>query len=167
MTTKEIFSVTRIVNEDGCFDLQFRKDTRHERTNAPTYYRWKAQFIVTMPKEHIKLLEKIKKELSCGQVTISKNQARFAVQKIQDISECVLPYFRKNPLQQNKRKDFELWAKAVEIIERNKGKAMTLWKKNDLHSLMQIHESCQKYKTRTRTSKWLDQAKMFSSASPA
>ena len=59
---KENFNIVTLVNNDGCFDLQFRKDTRHERTNAPTYYRWKAQFVVTTPKENIKVLEKIKNE---------------------------------------------------------------------------------------------------------
>ncbi len=58
--TKGIFSISNIVNNDGCFDLQFRKDTRRERTNSPTYYRWKAQFVVTGPKESAKVLQKIK-----------------------------------------------------------------------------------------------------------
>ena len=55
---KEIFNITKIVNEDGCFDLQFRKDTRHERTNSPTYYRWKTQFVVTSSIDNIKILNK-------------------------------------------------------------------------------------------------------------
>ena len=60
---KENFNIAELVNQDGCFDLQFRKDTRHERTNAPTYYRWKAQFVVTGPKENAKVLERVKKDL--------------------------------------------------------------------------------------------------------
>ena len=62
---KEKFNIVDLVNCDGCLDLQFRKDTRHERTNAPTYYRWKTQFIVTSGKENVAMLEKIKKELGC------------------------------------------------------------------------------------------------------
>src|SRR3989344_1173659 len=58
---KEKFNIIDLVNNDSCFDLQFRKDTRHERTNSPTYYRWKSQFVVTVPKEQIKILEKTKK----------------------------------------------------------------------------------------------------------
>ena len=76
---KENFSITNLVNNDGCFDLQFRKDTRRERTNSPTYYRWKAQFVVTSPKDNAKVLEKIKDEFCCGQICISKDQARFSV----------------------------------------------------------------------------------------
>jgi hypothetical protein len=159
---QEIFSTTRVVNEDGCFNLQFRKDTRKERTNAPTYYRWKTQFVVTLPKNDIKLLEKIKKEMGCGSITVSKNQARFSVQKLGEISDSVIPYFTKNKLMNDKKKDFEVWCKAVEILQRNKGKALLSWKKNELNSLMEIHKLSSKYKKNSRTPKWLDMAKSFS-----
>ena len=98
MPTKNDFDIVKIVNNDGCFDLQFRKDTRYERTNSPTYYRWKTQFVVTGPKDNIKVLEKIKNEMGCGEVTISKDQARFSVQKISDISGLIVPFFKKNLL---------------------------------------------------------------------
>lgn len=159
---KENFSITSLVNNDGCFDLQFRKDTRRERTNSPTYYRWKAQFVVTSPKANIKILEKIKNEIGCGQINISNDQARFSVQKISDISETVVPFFRKNCLADKKKKDFELWSKAIEIIQRNKGKYLASWKKNDLNQLIEIQKSAVKYKNRPRQPKWLEMAKTLS-----
>lgn len=155
-------NIVNLVNNDGCFDLQFRKDTRHERTNAPTYYRWKTQFVVTAPKIDIKVLEKIKSEMGCGEVSVSKDQARFSVQKISDISETVVPFFRKNVLADKKKKDFELWAKAVEIIHKNKGKALVEWKKNELNSLIEIQKSSIKYKSRPKEPKWLEMARTFS-----
>jgi len=159
---KEKFNIVDLVNCDGCFDLQFRKDTRHERTNAPTYYRWKTQFIVTSGKENVAMLEKIKKELGCGEVSVSRDQARFSVQKIGDIAETVVPFFKKNCLADKKKKDFELWAKAVGIIQANKGKPLADWKKNELNSLIEIHKSSVKYKNRPRAPKWLDMAKTLS-----
>lgn len=158
----EKFNISNLVNNDGCFDLQFRKDTRHERANSPTYYRWKAQFVVTLPKRNSKLLGKIKKQMRCGEVNISKDQARFSVQKIDDITNIVVPYFRKNQLIDKKKKDFELWAKGVEIIQKNKGKPLAGWKKNELCSLIEIHKSSAKYKNRPRPPKWLSMAKAFS-----
>src|SRR4029077_9673809 len=101
---KEIFSITTLTNNDGCFDLQFRKDTRHERTNSPTYYRWKIQFVITLPKEQKKVLEKAKAELGCGSVSVNKSQARLSVQKIDDIIESIIPYFTKHGLANNKKK---------------------------------------------------------------
>lgn len=158
MVTKEQFNIVDIVNKEGCFDLQFRKDVRHERTNAPTYYRWKIQFVVTGPKEKQKLLEKVKNTIGCGEVHITKDQARFSVQKIDDINSVVIPFFRKNRLAENKRKDFELWQKAVDIIHRNKGKYLIKWKKNDLLSLIEIQKSTAKYKLKPKQPKWIEMA---------
>lgn len=156
---KKSFNIADIVNCDGCFDLQFRKDSRHERTNSPTYYRWNVHFIVTSPKDNIKILEKIKKEFDCGQVCVIRDQARYSVQKIDDISKIIVPFFRKNSLAEKKKKDFELWSKAVEIIQRNKGKLLSAWKKNELCTLIEIHKSSAKYKNNPRSPKWLDMAK--------
>lgn len=155
---QKFFSIASLVNADGCFDLQFRKDIRRERTNSPTYYRWKAQFVVTSPKDNAKILEKIRKEIGCGQVHIAKEQARFSVQKIDDITGIVVPFFKKNSLADKKKKDFELWAKGTEIIHKNKGKHLSHWKKNDLHSLIEIQKSSSKYKNRSRKLKWLEMA---------
>jgi hypothetical protein len=164
MPAKDDFSIVDLVNNDGCFDLQFRKDTRHERTNAPTYYRWKAQFVVTSPKEDIKILERIKKEMGCGEVTISRDQARFSVQKIGDVADVVVPYFKKNCLANKKKKDFELWAKGVDVVQKNKGKYLASWKKNDICTLIEIQKSAAKYKNRPRAPKWLEMAKILSKA---
>lgn len=156
------FDIALLVSSDGCFDLQFRKDTRYDRSQSPTYYRWKAQFVVTAPKKNVKILKKIKKEMGCGEINISKDQARFSVQKIDDIAGIVAPFFRKNMLADKKKKDFELWAKGVEIIYKNKGKQISNWRKHDLSSLIEIQKSSVKYKNRPRKCKWLDMAKTLS-----
>jgi hypothetical protein len=155
---KENFDIVNLANNDGCFDLQFRKDTRYERLNSPTYYRWKVQFVITLPKSDIKILDKIKNKIGCGQVSISKTQARFSVQKIDDVVKFIIPYFRKNCLTQNKKKDFELWVKATEIIYKNKGKYLSAWKKAEINSLIEIQKSSFKYKNKPRQPKWLNMA---------
>lgn len=161
MKKENSFDVSSLVNNSGCFDLQFRKDIRRERTNSPTYYRWKTQFIVTVPKEQLKILEKIKRAIGCGRIHIIKNQARFSVQKIDDIANYIIPFFKKNKLIEKKKKDFELWQRAVYIIYQNKGKYIAKWKKNDLLSLIQIHKSTFKYKNNPRESKWIKMAQNF------
>lgn len=162
MTTKNSFDFSNLINNNCCFDLQFRKDTRRERLNSPTYYRWKTQFVITLPKEKLKLLKKVKKIINCGRIYIAKNQARFSVQKIEDISDVIVPFFKKNKLIGKDKKYFELWQKAVYIIYSNKGKYIAKWQKNNLLSLIQIHKSISKYKDKPRQAKWIDMAKSMS-----
>ncbi len=162
----EKFNLLQLANYDACFDLQFRKDTRHERTGSPTYYRWKLQFIITGAKDAIKIMEKVKKEFGCGDCSISKDQSRFSVQKIDDIYETVVPYFARHSLgggglTQNKKKDFQLWHKAVEIIYKNKGVYLSKWEKNDLKKLIEIHKIKSQYKQKPRAGKWMDMAKVL------
>ena len=159
---QEKFSVTTMVNNDGCFDLQFRKDTRHERTNSPTYYRWKIQFVVTTSKGNVAMLKKVLKTMDCGSISVAKEQARLSVQKIDEIIEAVIPFFTKHKLDGNKKKDFDLWQKAASIIYKNKGIYLSKWKKSDLLSLMQIHKSMAKYKHKPKKAKWLDMAQVLS-----
>jgi len=132
---------------------------RQHGISEQTYYRWKAQFVVTGPKEKVKVFEKIKNQLDCGQISVSNGQARFSVQKIGDISSVVVPFFKKNELSDKKKKDFELWSKGVEVIQRNKGKYLASWKKNDICTLIEIQKSTAKYKNRPRQPKWLDMAR--------
>ena len=158
MLIKNDINIPAMVNKEGCFDLQFRRDTRHERTNAPTYYRWKIQFVVTGPKEKQKLFEKVKSIIGCGEVCITKDQARYSVQKIDALNNIVIPFFRKNQLADKKKKDFELWQRAVALIYKNKGKYLVKWKKNDLLSLIEIQKSAVKYKNKPKQPKWIEMA---------
>ena len=156
------FSIVSLVNQSGCFDLQFRKDTRHKRLNAPTYYRWKTQFVIALPKKDAKTLQRVKREMGCGKINIAKNQARFSVQSVGEIHESVVPFFKKNKLAEKKKKDFELWQRAVSIISRNRGKYISKWEKNDLMQLIEIQKAGSKYKNNPRKLKWAEIAKSIS-----
>ena len=109
MTKKSNFNIVDVVNSNGCFDLQFRKDTRYERTNSPTYYRWKVQFVITAPKENMKVLERIKKTFDCGAISTTNNQSRFSIQKVNEITDTIVPFFKKHRLVEKKNKDFNIF----------------------------------------------------------
>ncbi len=155
----EKFNIINLTSSDGCFDLQFRKDTRHERTGSPTYYRWKIQFVITAPKEQITVLKKAKQMIGSGAISLAKNQARFSVQKLDDLADVVVPFFKKHTLTGDKKRCFDIWQKAVGIVANNKGKKINDWKKSDLLQLMEIHKSLAKYKTKPKKQKWLEMAK--------
>ena len=155
---KENLNIVDLVNNFGCFDLQFRKDVRHKRTGLPTYHRWKMQFIVTSQKEKMSLLQKLEREFKCGKISSSNEQARYSVQKIEDINKIIVPYFKKNNLENKKKSDFNLWQKAAGIIYANKGKSLLLWKRNEFLQLIEIQKSAIKYKQKPRASKWINDA---------
>jgi hypothetical protein len=167
MAEDKKFNIIALVNQDGCFDLQFRKDARHERTNTPTYYRWKMQFIVTSSKTQIKTLEKIKEIIGCGKINISGNQARYSVQKIDEISTMIIPFFRKNALADKKKKNFELWQRAALIIQKNKGKSLLKWKRNEFLQLIELQKSSLKYKENSREPKWIKYAQDLAKSIPS
>ena len=107
----------------------------------------------------VKVLEKVKKIIGCGAVSVAANQARVSVQKIDDVVDCIIPFFTKNKLTDKKKKDFELWRKAVLIIFDNKGIYLSQWKKNDLMHLMEIHKAMARHKQKPRSGKWMEMAK--------
>ncbi|MFA5878290.1 MAG: LAGLIDADG family homing endonuclease [Candidatus Staskawiczbacteria bacterium] len=157
----EKINIVQIVNQEGCFDLQFRKDTKANRTNSPTYYRWKVQFIITKNASQSNVLESVRDTLQCGNVHVVKNQARYSVQNITEVYECVVPYFKKHALSGKKKNDFQAWSKAVEIIYKNKGKILAAWIPGDFQKLMAIHKDIAKYKSRPKKAKYLSMAETF------
>jgi hypothetical protein len=153
---------------EGCFDLQFRKDVRHERLNKPVYYGWRYQFVIVVRNDDEELLRKIKNTLNCGSINFARgDQARYSVQDIENLYNIIIPFFRKYPLSGKKKKDFELWAEAIEIIYRNKRNTTNVkkgfrgfiknnWSKEDFLRLIEIQRLMQKYKSkRPQGYKWL------------
>ena len=141
--------------KEACFDLQFRKDVKHNRPKNPTYYRWKAQFVILLNKEETELLKKIKTGLGCGRIHLSKDKARYSVQNIDNLYNIIIPLFKQYQLPENKKKDFGLWSKALKIIYRNKGKSLLKWKKKDFQRLIELQKLAQRYKEKSRSSKWI------------
>lgn len=158
---------TKILNENSCFDLQFRRDVKRNRASAPVYYRWKAEFVVTAPKGGADALGGIQKTLACGKMYRAGSQARFSVQNLEELHANVVPFFQANPLAGNKQKDFDLWRRAIAIIYRNKGKHILAWKKQDLLALITTQQAAERYKTKPRGQKWLDMARTIARNLPA
>ncbi|MDP1538792.1 MAG: LAGLIDADG family homing endonuclease [bacterium] len=142
-------NITKIVNETGCFDLQFRRDVRHKRTGTPTYYCWKAQFVIVGSLDKEDLLRQIQNTLGCGRIHyITGTQLRYSVQDINSLYNVIVPFFKKYQLSGNKKHDFELWAEAIKILFQNKGKSISQWSKEPFQRLIDIQKAMQKYKAK-------------------
>lgn len=177
--------IVGFVDGEGCFGFQYRKDVRHERPGSPIYYSWRAQFTITARKDEQDLFERIKNYFCCGNIY---NQKKFSIRQGDEIHYCVsnldelkniiLPFFKKYQLQGKKKNDFELWAEAINILDKNKkqkinvekgkrGFSKTNWSKNDLSRLVEIHSEMQKYKsTRPQGFKHIDIAYNQSHSDP-
>lgn len=152
--------IAGFIDGEGCFGFQFRKDVRHERPNAPTYYSWKAQFMITARKDEQELFERIKEFFGCGNIYKQLDiEIHYTVTDMDDLKNIISPFFKKYQLQGKKRHDFILWAEAIDILHKNKKKkanaqkglkgfAKTDWDQQDLHRLFEIHSSMQAYKSR-------------------
>lgn len=153
-------NIIKLIKENGCFDLQFRRDVRHKRTGTPTYYGWKAQFVIMGPLDKEDLLKEIQNTLNCGRLHyITGTQLRYSVQAIDDLYNIIVPFFRKYQLSGKKKHDFELWAEAIKILYQNKGKRLNQWPKESFQYLIDIQKSIQQYKAKkNQSSKWLPTA---------
>ena len=140
---------------NSCFNLQFRRDIRYKRTNQPTYYRWKVQFVLL---NELETLKKINALLDCGKIYINKNRARFVIQNIDNLYNVVIPFIRDYKLSKDRKNDFQLWAEAVGIIYRNKRKSLKNWKRKDLQRIIEIQKRMQTYKLKPKELKWLSVA---------
>lgn len=151
--------VAGFVDGEGCFGLQFRKDVRHERLGSPAYYSRKAQFIIVARADEKELFERIKDLFKCGENYETNGEIHYSVQKLYDLHDAIIPFFRKYNLEGKKKYDFELWAEAVEIIYKNKrnttniqkgvrGFTKTVWDEQDFNRLLEIHKLMQKYKSK-------------------
>jgi len=169
--------IAGFIDGEGCFSLNFRRDVRNERKNKPVYFQWKARFEICLKIDDINLLKKIKNSLGCGNIYKIKKgkykdeQVLYAVVKIEDLNDKIVPFFRKHKLHGKKKEDFNLWSEAVEIILKYKRRSInakkgkrgfikTIWSKKDFDRLIEIQELMQAYKAkRPQGHKWILEAK--------
>ena len=156
--------ISGLVDGEGCFALNFRRDKRHERRGNPEYFYWVIKFVIVLRNDDKDLLEKVRNTFDCGHITVSKNQARYCVDRIGDLRENIVPFFVRHPLYGKKRRDFLLWTEALDILYQNmqlpirKGKqgfAKKQWELSDIQRLLGIKQKMERYKAKGPTWKWL------------
>ncbi|SRR5258708_7182964 len=117
--------IAGLVDGEGCFSLNFRRDVRRERKKSPIYFRWKAAFSIVMRMDDHSLLELVKTTLGCGDITYSRGNVRFQVQDTQILQSIIVPFFTLHKLYGKKSKDFQLWKEAVSILVKNRYTQLT------------------------------------------
>jgi hypothetical protein len=119
--------VVGFVDGEGCFSISFvRQPSRGKRKGYKTGYQVIHEFAVAQGAKSIDCLSAIREFFGVGQVLANKRYDnhkehlyRFVVRKRSELLEVVIPFFRKNSLRTAKSKDFEKFARCVELVNAN------------------------------------------------
>ena len=124
--TKPIVSndyVVGLTDGEGCFYVNIWKSLAYK-----TGYGIQIHFHLKMQEKDKPLLEKVKNTLKCGAVYFQKEQRtnhcqcyRYTVSSQKDITEIIIPFFQKNPLQSvSKRINFKIFCQIATLVKSGK-----------------------------------------------
>ena len=113
--------IVGFVDGEGCFSVSIFK-------NRTTRSGWQVlpEFVVTQGEKSLFVLEEMKNFFGCGRVFVNRrydnhkeNLYRYCVRAIKDLREIIVPFFQENPLRTAKRKDFEIFKAAIQLMSEN------------------------------------------------
>lgn len=121
--TKPIVSndyVVGLTDGEGCFYVNIWKSSAYKMG-----YGIQIHFHLKMQEKDRPLLEKVKNTLKCGAVYFQKEQRanhcqcyRYTVNSQKDITEIIIPFFQKNPLQSvSKRINFKIFCQIATLVK--------------------------------------------------
>lgn len=109
--------IVGFVDGEGCFSITLNRNG----TRLPEA---RLIFEIELREDDEKILQSIKELLNCGNIyrlTYDRYEkwrphVKYKVSNFKDISEKIIPFFKKYPLQAKKRQSFENFCQAAEII---------------------------------------------------
>lgn len=106
--------VTGLTDAEGSFIISIykRKETNKWQIN-PSFQLW-------LETKDLSILEGLKDFFGVGILNTRENKGvtSFSVTKINDLMNVVIPHFSNFPLQTQKKVDFDIWVKIVELISK-------------------------------------------------
>ncbi|OGZ05377.1 MAG: hypothetical protein A2845_00090 [Candidatus Lloydbacteria bacterium RIFCSPHIGHO2_01_FULL_49_22] len=118
---KTIGWIVGYVDGEGCFSVSLFK-------NKTTRFGWQVfpEFVVTQGEKSKKSLVILKNFFNCGKIYVNKRQDnhneniyRYCVRSRKELTEIIIPFFRANNPRTAKNRDFNLFAKIVDMMSRN------------------------------------------------
>jgi len=115
---KTIGWIVGYVDGEGCFSVSmFRnKSTRHGWQVFP-------EFVITQGEKSLNSLKIIQNFFGCGRIFVNRrydnhkeNLYRYCVRSIKDLNEKIIPFFKENRLKTEKKKDFEMFVRIIELM---------------------------------------------------
>ncbi len=103
MSTEFAWYLTGFVDGEGCFSVSFNK--RHK---LKTGIEVRPSFSIGQNKRSLPVLERAKSYFGCGAIRFSRYDQtyKYEIRSIGEIRKCIIPHFKKYPLQTSKLNDF-------------------------------------------------------------
>jgi hypothetical protein len=145
--------VIGFVDGEGCFSIGFvRQPSRRGRRGYRTGHQVTHRFAVTQGESSRRCLEELKAFFGgAGRLYLNKrhdnhkeNLLQYRVERRSDLLETIIPFFKGNPLRTAKQRDFELFARCMEVIA--SGRHLT---RDGLIEILEIAELMNRQKPRT------------------
>ena len=118
--------IVGFIDGEGCFCVSI-----HKSPNTKLGWQVFPEFVVTQGEKSLDSLKKIKDFFACGNIFVNKrydnhkeNLYRYCVRSLDDLRDKVIPFFSENSLRTAKKNDFEIFKKAMKMIEVNKHLSM-------------------------------------------
>ena len=121
--------IVGFVDGEGCFTSHFvkqpdRKELTRIRKGYKTGYQISHNFTVVQGAKSMESLQKLKDFFKVGNIYINQrhdnhkeNLYCYVVRKREDLLNVIIPFFEKYRLQTAKKKDFELFAECLYLME--------------------------------------------------
>ena len=123
--------VIGFVDGEGCFSISFvRQPSRVSRRGYKTGYQVSHRFAVTQGQKSVTCLEELREFFGVGRIFVNRRHdnhrehlCHYLVERRIDLLETIIPFFKRHPLRSSKHRDFEKFARCVELI--NAGRHLT------------------------------------------
>ena len=116
--------IVGFVDGEGCFTVSFFK---HPKSRLRLKWEVFPEFVITQEIKSETAIKRIKKFFGCGAIYLNKRYdnhhehlLKYVVRNREDLLTKVIPFFEKNPLQSAKKKDFCIFARIVQMMNKKK-----------------------------------------------
>ena len=114
--------IVGFVDGEGCFTISFFK---HPKSRLRLKWQVFPEFVITQGIKTKNAVEKIKKYFGCGAIYLNKRHdnhhehlIKYVVRNHEDLLTKIIPFFEKYPLCSAKKKDFQIFARIIKMMDR-------------------------------------------------
>ena len=108
------FWFSGFVTGDGCFSVSLKKSKSHKLGETV----W-LRFIVTQHIHDKDLINSFVNYFGCGKINYDSQAVYYVVQKLSDLTDIIIPFFDKYPIEGVKVKDLEDFKKVAKLMKSN------------------------------------------------